>query len=168
MEVILSLDMATKKTGYAIFHDKDLIKSNKILTNIEESGLWYERMNYMVSEIAKIIYKESPTIIIIEDVPVHQNLNLAKYLCILQGMVLGICNMLEIRCITKLPSIWRKGLIAQGAGVKRDVQKEEAVRLVNKLYNKDLKYFKNDTKSNNSDDDIAEAILLGLSYIKEC
>ena len=68
------------------------------------------------------------------------------------------------------PSSWRSimGLYnGTTEGTKRDYQKQAAVDFVNKLYGFDFKYYTNDTKKKQTDDDMAEAILLGLAFQKE-
>jgi hypothetical protein len=53
------------------------------------------------------------------------------------------------------------------AGMKRAVQKELAVDKVNKLYNLNFNYYIRDTKTKQSDDDVAEAILIARAYFLE-
>ena len=51
--------------------------------------------------------------------------------------------------------------------MKRDVQKQRAVELVNRLYDLGFVYNARETKTKLTDDDRAEAILIALAYIKE-
>ena len=51
--------------------------------------------------------------------------------------------------------------------MKRDIQKQKAVDKINEIYNLGFVYSKTETKARHTDDDKAEAICLGLAYIKD-
>ena len=51
--------------------------------------------------------------------------------------------------------------------MKREVQKQKAVDKINEVYNLGFIYNATETKTRFTDDDKAEAICLGLAYIKD-
>lgn len=169
--MILALDMATKKTGWALFDYKNgLIDYGVIRTESDETK---DRMEEIYFTISKII-KDNPriTTIVFEDVPLnnHNNLKTGKDLSILQGVTLSLCFEYELDYALYNPSAWRSiiGLYnGTRAGMKRDFQKKAAVDKVNELYNFGFVYNETETKSRFTDDDKAEAICLGLAYLKE-
>lgn len=169
--MILSLDMATKKTGWALFsEDGNLLNYGVIRTTKEETK---ERMKEIYEEIFKRIL-ENPEIkvVVFEDVPLnnHNNLKTGKDLSILQGVILSLCFENDLSYILYNPSAWRSvvGLYnGTREGMKRDYQKQAAVNKVNEIYGFDFIYNETETKTRQTDDDKAEAICLGLAYIQE-
>ena len=100
----------------------------------------------------------------------HNNLKTGKDLSILQGVVLSLCFKYELDYVLYNPSAWRSivGLYnGTREGMKREYQKRAAVDKVNELFNFDFIYNETETKTRLTDDDKAEAICLGLAYIKE-
>lgn len=169
--MILSLDMATKKTGWALFDAKgNLIEYGVIRTQNSDTK---DRMEELYFEIANKIKKYSKlTTIVFEDVPLnnHNNLKTGKDLSILQGVILSLCFEYELDYVLYNPSAWRSiiGLYnGTREGMKRDYQKQAAVDKVNEIYGFNFIYNETETKTKQTDDDKAEAICLGLAYIKE-
>jgi Holliday junction resolvasome RuvABC endonuclease subunit len=166
---ILSLDLATKKTGYAIFAD-GILKDFGIM--IGDKGNYQERILQIREKIIKKIIEFRVEHIVLEEVPMQQrnNLIVAHDLCVCQGVILDVCCVYGLGMKLYFPTSWRSimGLYeGKAEDKKRDVQKQKSVEKANQIFNLDLKYFKSDSKKNVSDDDIAEAILLGLAYLKE-
>lgn len=165
----LGLDCATKKTGYSIFDNDQLVESGTLVTSSEEIK---DRIEELFFAIRNIVSKYDIEIIILEDVPVnsHSNLKVGKDLATLQGVVLGICFENNIGYHLYNPSAWRsiiKTYDGTREGMKREVQKQKAVEIANELYGLSLNYRKTDTIKEKSDDDQAEAILIATAYIKE-
>ena len=167
---ILALDFATRKTGYAIFIEGELVdygvfKSNS--DNIHERIL--QIRENIVNKLSNFGEMDS---IILEETPMgsKNNLKVAHDLCVGQGMILGLCCQLGLGLSLYFPTAWRSIVGTYDGtreGTKRANQKTKAVDIVNNLYNLNFKYYPSDTKKHTSDDDICEAILLGLAYLKE-
>jgi Holliday junction resolvasome RuvABC endonuclease subunit len=170
--MILALDMATKKTGWALFNyaDGGLVDYGVIRTESDETKDRMEEIYFRISEKIKTYPKI--TTIVFEDVPLnnHNNLKTGKDLSILQGVILSLCFEYSLDYALYNPSAWRSiiGLYnGTREGMKRDYQKKAAVDKVNELYGLDFVYNETETKSRFTDDDKAEAICLGLAYLKE-
>lgn len=166
---IIAIDFATLKSGYAVFVD-NILKDYGIMRS--DSSNVHERIMQIRAQILQKILQYNIAQIVLEEVPMQKNNNLmvAHDLCVGQGMVLGLCCEKELGLKLYAPSSWRSimGLYnGTQAGTKRDYQKQAAVDLANQLYGLDFQYYKNDTKKNKTDDDMAEAILLGLAFLKE-
>jgi len=166
---ILSIDFATKKTGYAIFINGKL-QSYGIM--YADSQNVHERILHIRSQILEKIIQYGITHVVLEEIPMQKNNNLivAHDLCVGQGAILVSCYDHNLGLKLYSPTSWRSIMeLYNGTNEskKRDYQKQAAVNLVNELYGLDLKYYKSETKKNKTDDDIAEAILIGLAFIKE-
>jgi len=167
--MILTLDCSTNKTGFGIFKDDKLVEYGIFNTNSEETK---DKMKEIYNWISSLINKYNIQHIIFEDVPVskHKNLHVGKILSVLQGVILTVCFEYNIESIIYSPSRWRSIVGTYDGtreGTKREIQKQKAVEIVNKKFKLDLKYYLRDTKYNISDDDVAEAILLGVAYLSE-
>lgn len=169
--MILALDMATKKTGWALFNaEGNLLNYGVIRTTKDDAK---ERMKEIYEEIyRKILEFPKINVVVFEDVPLnnHNNLKTGKDLSILQGVVLSLCFENELKYALYNPSAWRSiiGLYnGTREGMKRDYQKQAAVNKVNEIYGFDFVYNETETKTRQTDDDKAEAICLGLAYIQE-
>lgn len=169
--MILALDMATKKTGWALFNaEGNLLNYGVIRTTKDDAK---ERMKEIYEEIyRKILEFPKINVVVFEDVPLnnHNNLKTGKDLSILQGVVLSLCFENKLKYALYNPSAWRSiiGLYnGTREGMKRDYQKQAAVNKVNEIYGFDFVYNETETKTRQTDDDKAEAICLGLAYIQE-
>ena len=168
--MILELDMATKKTGYGLLDAQaNLYDYGIIRTTSEEPR---ERIKEVYDAIEHIVNENNITQMVFEDVPVtsHNNLKTGKDLCILQGAILSLCFKYNIAYTFYTPSSWRSIIGTYDGtrqGMKRDIQKQKAVDKINELYDLDFVYNATETKTRHTDDDKAEAICLGLAYIKD-
>ena len=169
--MILGLDLATKRTGYGILKpDGSLVTSGQIIVTGYSP---YVRMKDIYEQIKEIVKKFGVSHIILEDVPVntHSNIKTGKELSVLQGVILSLCFQYNIPYVLYNPSAWRSIIGTYDgtrAGMKRNVQKQKAVELVNNIYGVSFVYNEKVTKKTWYDDDRAEAILIALAYIKEC
>lgn len=166
---LLALDLATKKTGYAIFVD-GVLKDYGVIK--ADEGNYQQRILQIREKVVKKIVEFGIEYLVLEEVPMQQfnNLIVAHDLCVCQGVFLDLCCIYELGMKLYFPTAWRSlmGLYeGKKEDKKRDVQKQKAVEKANNIFGLDLKYFKSDSKKNISDDDIAEAILIGLAYLKE-
>jgi Holliday junction resolvasome RuvABC endonuclease subunit len=167
---ILSLDFATKKTGFAILNEKEELLDYGLIVSSEDNNI-YERILEIREKVKSKITQWKPSYIIIEDCPVASsyNLKVAHDLLIGHGAMLGLACQYGIGFMPYQPGAWRSVMgMYDGTrkSITRDYQKPKAVEVANSMYGLDLKYYKYDNKKNISDDDIAEAILLGVSHLR--
>lgn len=155
---ILSLDASTKSTGFAIFNDEKLEDYDLITASSTDL---IKRINKIITRLNEVLTKANIDKIIIEEVRPEQGKNLQTYRALmwLQAAINFLIHehfpKVEIEYI--YPSSWRKVCgIPQGAGVKREVLKARDIEFVEKTFG---------VKTNV--DDIADAIAIGYSYIKE-
>ena len=155
---ILSLDLSTKSSGWAIFEDGLLIKSGCITS---ASLDLMKRIKIMTAEIRNIINENGPIDkIIAEEVrPEGTGYGVGKQkthkaLMYLQAainfMLYDDFNKKEMELI--YPSSWRASIgIKTGRGIKRASLKEKDIQFVKENYNLDV------------NDDEADAICIGYS-----
>lgn len=170
MAKIMGLDLATKKTGWSIFHDDKLIDYGIFFADKNEVNV-HSRILQIKKQILNKIKEHKIEHIIIENVPInlHSNLKIGMDLIVLQGVILSVCDDLDLGLQLLSPSSWRSSMgLYDGtrATMKRDCQKQKAIDMVNEIYGFDFKYYKSDTKTKISDDDKAESILLVMAYNK--
>ena len=103
---LLSLDMSTRKTGWAVFDDNKLIAYNLIEIHGAKVA---ERTVYMYDRIQELITSYNIDYIVCEDVPVstHSDLDVGKCLCVLQGCLLAIAHTYKIKMSMLSPTSWR-------------------------------------------------------------
>lgn len=199
---LLSLDMSTRKTGWAVFDDGELIAYNLIEIYGDDVS---ERTTYMYDKIQELISSYNIDCIVCEDVPVSvasKNMDVGKHLCVLQGCLLTIAHVHKIKMFTLHPTSWRSSLgihrsiyscdvcnysiedvssfkfkICPQCGNKekdklhivqindRASLKERAIKMANEIFGLNLLYVSKNSKKNQ--DDIAEAILIGYTYLKK-
>lgn len=168
--MILGLDLATTKTGYAILNnDKSLLCHGAIRTLSKEP---LDRITEIYLFLEDILTQYDIHVIAVEDVPLTQrnNLKVGKDLCILQGAICALSIRYNKQFILYSPTSWRSIVGTYDGtreGTKRAIQKEKAVHMVNDLYNLEFEYYENETKTKITNDDEAEAILIALAYIEE-
>lgn len=154
---ILALDLSTKSSGIAIFENENLIYYNCISSSSTDL---IKRINIMKDGIKEILNKYKIDTIVLEEVRPEGgygvgNQKTHKALMWLQAAIAFLVhdefNNLPIEYI--YPSSWRAKLgIKNGRGIKRTTLKEADVAFVKEKYNID------------ANDDIADAICIGLSY----
>lgn len=150
---LLSLDQATKTTGYAVFEDKKLIDFGALKSLGKNSD---SRFKEMCEYIRSAIESSGIDLVVFEDVSLRSSVQILISLSRLQGAIIQICNENNIPFCISSPSHWRKIIgINDGAGTKRKELKTRAVEYV-------LKYHKVKVI-----DDIAEAICIGTAYMEE-
>lgn len=153
---ILSLDLSTKSTGWAISTDSNLIAHGTITAG---SSNVFNRIDKMKEEVEKIVVQYQVKDCAIEDVipeDVRFNNNVFKPLMYLQG---DICNMLDkhsVKWTFYVASEWRKKCgIKTGRGIKRDSLKPQDKMFVKKVYGIDV------------NDDEADAICINYAHTHE-
>jgi len=107
MKKTVGLDMATKSTGWAFFNGEKLEEYGILKAN---EDYIYSRLLTMKSQIRDVLELHKPDIVVMEEVPISNkgNLDIGKNLCILQGLVIGVCDDLNISFKTINPSEWRE------------------------------------------------------------
>lgn len=157
---ILSLDLSTKCSGYAIFEDGKLIISGclkasgqDMIKRIQKMTLGIQTILNEIEGIEKIIVEE-----VRPDVGYNNNTNVWKALTWLQAAVAFLIHdefsYINIEYI--YPSSWRSKIgIKTGRGIKRESLKQEDINYVKNKYNIDC------------GDDEADAICIGESFFIE-
>lgn len=103
--VVLAIDPATVKCGWALFKDNDIIYDTVIAAH--EAPL-LSRINYIKSELEKIVNKYGVEYIIAEDVPPSmKNIKTLKALYFLQHSIAELAFEYNIPISYVLPSQWR-------------------------------------------------------------
>lgn len=152
---ILSLDLSTKSSGWAIFNDGILLDYGCITSSSTDL---LKRINIMIDGIKEVLNKHQDIDkVYAEEVRPEngmQNIKTHRALMWLQGgIALALYNYnkkLEIELI--YPSSWRAAIgIKTGRGIKRTSLKEKDIQFVKENYNLDV------------NDDIADAICIGYS-----
>ena len=153
---ILSLDISTTSTGYAVFKDQKLISygviapAGKTITRIEKIA---DEVNLLMLEHEPdIIYAEEP-----EPAFVKNNIDVYRKLTFTHGAIAIVLNHYQKEMKLCSSSHWRKQVgIKTGRGITRAQLKPIDVAKANELFN-----------LNTKNDDIADAVLIGWSYILE-
>lgn len=151
---ILSMDQSTVITGYALFDNETLVASGLIDLHKEKDLIL--RARHMWSEIDALIADTQPDVIVYEGVALQNNAQVLIKLGNLQGHIMASAWKFDIPFVSYLPTTWRKILeFSQGGSVKRSELKKQSVALVEDTYGIHMK------------EDEAEAVAIGLAYIKE-
>lgn len=153
---ILALDISTTSTGYSIFDSKKLIAygviapTGKVLTRIEKIA---DEINLLMLEYKPdIIYAEEP-----EPAFVKNNIDVYRKLTFAHGAISIVLNHYSKEMQLCSSSHWRKIVgIKTGRGISRAQLKPLDIAKANELF-----------KLNTQNDDLADAILIGWSYILE-
>lgn len=156
MSTLLALDISTTSTGYAIFKEKELISSGIIvptgnaITRIEKIA---EKVNELMLEYnPDIIYAEEP-----EPAFVKNNIDVYRKLTFAHGAIAIVLNHYSKEMQLCSSSHWRKQVgIKTGRGITRAQLKPLDIAKANELFN-----------LNTKNDDLADAVLIGWSYIVE-
>lgn len=152
----LSIDASTKATGIAVFENSTLIHYQCITANDTDQ---LKRIEKMINGIQKIIKKFNPTDVIVQDIlpeDVKHNQNVFKALIYLQAGIALKLHQCGLQMNLYTASHWRAQVgIKVGRGVKREELKTASKKLVKGIYQIDV------------NDDISDAICLGIAYIKQ-
>ena len=137
MQKVLAFDQSTKISAYSVFVDNKYVECNCIdLHKIKDTS---ERVRAMGVELCKIIDKYNPDAVVIEEVAQQSNALTLKLLARIQGIIIGFCAAHNIDTYIVEPSKWRSTLkFKQGAGIKREELKQQAIEYVASIYNLDL------------------------------
>lgn len=158
--MILSLDLSTKSSGWAIFKEQELINYGCITSSSTDL---IKRIHIMIDEIDRILQENEISKIIVEEVRPEDgygvgNQKTHKALMYLQAALEFLIHdnynkKVEIEYI--FPSSWRaKCGIKNGRGIKRTSLKEADIAFVKENFNLDV------------NDDEADAICIGFANFK--
>ena len=144
---ILSLDLSTKSSGFAVFED-EVVVDYGVIKNTDKDIL--VRGNYMAEFVRLLCEKYGKFDLVgIEELKVLSNQSSLVKLAQVQGMVLRELKDQVVKFV--MPTVWRKGFELND---KRAEAKAKAIKLCNELgYEVEC-------------DDDAEAILLGIYFQK--
>ena len=152
---LLSLDISTHSTGWAIFED-GILKEYGCITSASTDLI--KRIHIITNGVEEIFNKYKIDKIIVEEVRPEmgtQNIKTHRALLWCQASIAFLAHdksKLELEYI--YPSEWRKVCgIKTGSGVRRDALKPKDIAFVKEKFNLDV------------NDDIADAIGIGYAYI---
>lgn len=151
MTKLLSIDSSTSSTGYAIFIDGRYSHSGCI--QIKDST---DKLCDMINSIYSLIIQEHPDIIVVEEMVVVRNAQVARHLTMILGAIFGKCLDNGIYYSSLRPTEWRQLIDPGKKPRKRAELKEWSKKKVNELFRID-----------GIGDDIADAILIGQAYINK-
>ena len=150
---ILSFDQSTRLSAYAVFEDGKLIDYNFIKLKTKDTD---KRFVEMVQGIVKVIADVVPDVVVFENVSLQTNAATLTSLARLLGAVTGWCIFGNIEHELYYASQWRRILgFKNGRGCNREYYKERAINYIKDLFGID------------EGDVVAEAICIGLAYIKD-
>lgn len=144
---ILSLDLSSKSSGYAVLEDGKIIDYGTIKSNDPD----YVIRGHYMAEFVRVLFSKygSFDIVVIEELKVLKNQKVLAMLGVIQGMVIRECFNSQVEFVP--PTMWRK---PYGLNGKREEAKKKATQ-----------YCKDKGVEVNTDDE-AEAILLGKYFSK--
>lgn len=151
--IMCSLDVSTKKTGFAVFSNGKY-KTSMLLDHSDNSDV-KSRSNEMTQDIIKCLESFQPVIVSIEDTYCGRNADTMKKLCRIQGAIYGWCLLNKSDFNVYLPSSWRKEFGNLFKGKKRNECKTIAIKYVK------------DNLGIEVNNDEAEAILIGVATVKK-
>lgn len=133
MRKLLALDQASKTTGWAVFHDTQLVKYGHFTASNDDIG---KRLFDIRNKVADLIEEYEINEIVFEDIQLQdtQNVKVFKILAEVFGVIYELATELQIPNTAVLASVWRSGLGINDAS-KRTVQKQHDKDYVFKKYN---------------------------------
>lgn len=158
--MILSLDLSTKSSGWAIFKEQELINYGCITSSSTDL---IKRIHIMIDEIDRILQENEISKIIVEEVRPEGgygvgNQKTHKALMYLQAALEFLIHdnyNKKVKIEYIFPSSWRaKCGIKNGRGIKRTSLKEADIAFVKENFNLDV------------NDDEADAICIGFANFK--
>lgn len=144
-QVILSLDVSTTCTGYALYLGNKL-EDYGVITH--KSNDWVERVRFMAVTVNNLNKAYGITHIVIEDTYVSKNVNTVKKLCMAQGILLG--SVPTAKLIQVYPASWKSHFGMTKKKTSRGEQKDSSVTIAEAMVLASI-----------TSDDEADAILMG-------
>ena len=133
---ILAFDQSTKISAHSLFINNEYVEGGVIdLHKMKDTS---GRVRAVGVELCKVIEKYNPDIVILEEVAQQSSPLTLKLLARIQGIIIGFCAAHNIDTYIIEPSKWRSSLnFHQGAGVKREELKAQAIQHVKAVYGLD-------------------------------
>ena len=147
MTTMVSLDISTTSTGYAVYNNGILALSGVI--KADEKSM-YVRQMIMIKNIQKLLKQYQPLIVVAEEATPTRNAKVARSLAIVCGSAVGWCIENHAEVVLYKPTEWRKLVCDEGetAPFRRVDAKAWAVQKVLEIFGLEVC------------DDEAEAILI--------
>ena len=152
---MISFDTSTTDTGYAIWENAKLVRYGDLdLSNVVELK---SRTDFMIQRIHALVECENPDIMIVEALSVFNDIKTDSNLSDIIGSTRGYALACEDCWFDKLLTFEWRGLVADGETIprKRVDCKAWDIKRLYKLFG---------IKTNN--DNIADAVLIGLAYCR--
>lgn len=151
---LVSLDTSSSCTGWSVFLNGKYTSSGVInLKKFKGSG--QERMDEMCISIARLLDREQPDIIVVEETAVTRNAAAQRMLTMILGFVYAWCLLRDTYFEMMKPTVWRSLISSEKKGRKREELKEWSINKVMELYGIEVI------------DDQSDAILIGQAYVNK-
>ena len=164
--ITLGLDMSSKKSGYSLFNDKEL-KLYGLWEIPEDITEWRDRIVWMGRQLDSFAKEHKVDQVFVEDVPLSMaNPQTLKILSALQGMIISVCTLNNLKVSFIGVSQWRSALglfTGTRKGTTREEMKKSSVEYANNTFGLDLVWKSKTSKFNQ--DDLADAINVAFSQI---
>ena len=150
MRITLSLDQATRITGYAIFYDNKLVKVDQFeLTDVNIGT----RLKKYKEKILKIIDENGVNQVLFEEIQLQQNVETFKKLAMLYGTTMLLLEEINVPYDVVSSNTWKSKCKIKKQG--REKEKLAAQKFVEQEYGIHVSQ------------DKADAICLGYSQLKK-
>lgn len=146
---LLSLDTSSASSGWALFVDGKYIQSGCLSINNKKDKIYS-----MVLELFNLIKEIRPDIIVVEEMVVTRNAQVARNLTMILGAIYGMCIQMNIDWHTLRPTEWRKLIDTGKKPRKREECKAWSLQKVDEMFG-----------VTDVSDDVSDAILIGQAYI---
>lgn len=160
---VLAFDLSSSCVGWAVFHNGLPCNWGKVSLGHEEHDL---RLREVHNLVLQLVADYLPSEVVLEEPYLgrarHAHvllLYLGVVLCTLvqlRGVPLPVRNRIPPRTVKKVMNLPHKGEYAD--------RKRQAVTRCNKLFGLRLRYKENDRDKKVSDDDVADALLVGAAW----
>ena len=150
MTITLSLDQATRITGYAIFHDDKLVKVDQFELTDTKIGT---RLKKYKEKILKLIDENGVNQVLFEEIQLQQNVETFKKLAMLYGTTMLLLEENNIKYDIVSSNTWKSKCKIKKT--VRESEKQAAQKFVEEQYGIHVSQ------------DKADAICLGYSYLKK-
>lgn len=150
MTITLSLDQATRITGYAIFQDDKLVKVDQFELTDSHIGT---RLKKYKERILKLIDENGVNQVLFEEIQLQQNVETFKKLAMLYGTTMLLLEEKGIKYDIVSSNTWKSKCKIKKTG--RETEKQAAQKFVEQNYGIHVSQ------------DKADAICLGYSYLKK-
>lgn len=130
---VLGLDMSSKKSGYSLFNNEKLIDYGLWEISFKDEKDWRERIIFMANQLENYIKTHDIEQVFVEDVPpVLENSQTIKVLSALQGCVLTICKLNNIKVKFVPNNTWKNIVGIDMAHSKENKAQQKKLKLIDK------------------------------------